>query len=141
MFNRRTGSRLTKEDISEKRVAELIESSFKADTTAWTFQELDSVLLISKRDDYLRLPAHLKELGNKNEKLAKFYKKSIRRYNATQLSERDVAAFSRPIFDNSRRYAIIEFDNGYLVSGRGYIVLYKLDTVWREVGLLKRWAH
>ena len=50
-------------------------------------------------------------------------------------------SFSRPVYDSSNKYALIEFDNGYQLSGGGAIVLYKWDTKWRKVGTVVNWTH
>ncbi|MDO7888195.1 hypothetical protein [Hymenobacter cheonanensis] len=141
LFNRRTGSTLTTRDVSRETLTELVRNSYQMSAASWTATELDSVLLVDRRGASLYFDAHLKRLSAGNEHLTKFYKKAIRHYNATDSSERDIASYTRPVFNANKRYALVEYDNGYMLGGRGYIVLYKREKSWREIGILKRWAH
>ena len=124
-----------------RKLAELVKSSATLDTTAWTRQELDSVLLVTNRADYLNARAEVVKLGYWSKQLTKYYKKAVRRFNNTEVSERNIMSFSRPVYDSSNKYALIEFDNGYQLSGGGAIVLYKWDTKWRKVGTVVNWTH
>ncbi len=67
----------------------------------------------------------------------------IDRYNETTPQNRRVFFFSRPVFDNSRRYAVVQYDYGHSwLMGGGGIKLYHLEEdVWREMALLVRWSY
>jgi hypothetical protein len=141
LFDRRTGSTLTTRDISRETLTELVRNSYQVAAEPWTPAELDSVLLVDRRGASLYFNAHWKSMSAGHEQLTKFYKKAIRHYNATDSSERDIASYTRPVFDASKQYALIEYDNGYMLGGGGYIKLYRREKSWREIGMLKRWAH
>ncbi|OGX81967.1 hypothetical protein BEN47_04920 [Hymenobacter lapidarius] len=138
---KRRGGPLALDVISKRKLAEIISNSAGLDTAAWTTQELDSVIFVVNQEQYLRSQVEIKRLKIADKRLISFYKKIIWRYNNTSPANRRVTAFSRPVFDNSGTYAVIAFDNGYLLSGGGAIILYKRDPEWREVGLIKKWAH
>jgi hypothetical protein len=58
-------------------------------------------------------------------------------------SEKIIYYYSRPVFDDTKHFAIIQWDNGHgLLGGGGGIRLYNLkgDT-WKEVGFLARWQY
>ncbi|HMG66746.1 MAG TPA: hypothetical protein VK588_03635, partial [Chitinophagaceae bacterium] len=58
--------------------------------------------------------------------------------------DRNLYYFSRPVFDNSKIFAIIQYDNGHSgLSGGGGIILYKLqyDKSWREFGIIDIWRY
>lgn len=141
LFNRRTGSTLTTQDISRETLTELVRASYQVSTAPWTTTELDSVLLVDRRGTSLYFDAHLKNVSAGNEQLAKFYKKAIRHYNATDSAERDITSYTRPVFNATKRYALVEYDNGYMLGGGGNITLYRREKSWRKVGILKRWVH
>jgi hypothetical protein len=48
------------------------------------------------------------------------------------------------VFDNSKTFAIVEWDNGHsYLGGGGSIILYKLqiDNTWKEFGIVRNWRY
>lgn len=64
-------------------------------------------------------------------------------YNITEPQNRRVYFFSRPVFDNSRSYAVVQYDNGHSwLMGGGGIKLYHFEQGnWKELALLVRWSY
>ena len=105
------------------------------DTTLWTDKELPNVLLVNERGETVSKKYALQKLGLNDDKQIKFYKKQINKFNSTQTFDRNLDYFSRPVFDNSKTFAIVQWDNGHGgLGGGGGIILYQLqnDETWKE---------
>lgn len=124
--------------------SQIIRNSKFADTTFWADKELPKVLLVSERDETVSKKYALKKLGLTDKKQIKFYNKQINKFNLTEASDRNLCYFSRPVFDNSKTFAIIQWDNGHsYLGGGGGIILYQLqnDNTWKEFGIISNWRY
>lgn len=123
---------------------QIIQNSKFADTTPWTDNEFPSSLLVNERDETVSKKYAFRKLGLTDDKKIKFYKKQINKFNSTPTVDRNLSYFSRPIFDNSKTFAIIQWDNGHgNLGGGGGIILYQLqgDTTWKEFGIVLNWRY
>ena len=70
-------------------------------------------------------------------------KKVIGEFNIAYPNDRIVDYYSKPIFDDSGGFAIIERDNSYsYLGGGGGIDLYKFqDGQWIIVGTVIQWRY
>lgn len=124
--------------------SQIIRNSKFADTTFWADKELPKVLLVSERDETVSKKYALKKLGLTDKKQIKIYNKQINKFNLTEASDRNMCYFSRPVFDNSKTFAIIQWDNGHsYLGGGGGIILYQLqnDNTWKEFGIINNWRY
>lgn len=124
--------------------SQIIRNSKFADTTFWADKELPKVLLVSERDETVSKKYALKKLGLTDKKQIKIYNKQINKFNLTEASDRNLCYFSRPVFDNSKTFAIIQWDNGHsYLGGGGGIILYQLqnDNTWKEFGIISNWRY
>jgi len=122
---------------------QILRNSKTLDTAIWTDRELPYSLLVNNRNEYISKSYALKKLGIQDKKKAKYYKKQINRFNSTETRDKIIYYYSRPVFDNSKTFAIIQWDNGHSwLGGGGSIVLYHLHgEVWKEVGIIGSWNY
>jgi len=66
----------------------------------------------------------------------------LNKFNSTETIERALSYFSRPVFDNSKSFAIVEWDNGNSYLGGG-VIIYQLqsDNTWKEFGIILNWRY
>jgi hypothetical protein len=64
-------------------------------------------------------------------------------YNSADPYNRNLFYFSRPVFDKSRKHAVVQWDNAQSgLGGGGGIVLYQLQgDTWRELGTILNWKY
>ncbi len=130
------GETFSKYKIDNKVLAQIINNSKSPDSTFWTDEELDKFILVKNRDENVNLHYVIKKfkIDNKNE--IKSYRKTLKKYNQTAESFRSIFSFSKPVFDNSKLFAIVCYDKGH--SGlhcRGKITLFHfIDNKWQTVG-------
>jgi hypothetical protein len=129
--------------ISIKTLREMLANSQQVDTTEWTLQELGNVVLIEQRSSYLRTQQVLAKLALTNEAEIREYRKRIRRFNNTNPPDRYIYLVSRPVFDNSGRYAaVLESHGASGLSGGGSLLVFeKKQGGWYQIGIPKRWAY
>ena len=123
--------------------AQIIENSKTVDTTLWQDTELQSFIAVSSREETISKKLAFQNLQLKNKSLIKLYKKQINRYNSTDNYNRNLYYFSKPVFDNSKKYAIVQWDNAHSgLGGGGGITLYHLQgDTWKEVGIIMNWKY
>jgi len=123
--------------------SEIIHNANVADTTLWTDRELPKSLLVSERDEPVSKKYATRKLGLIDDNKIKFYKKQVNKFNSTETVNRDIYYFSRPVFDNSKTFAIVQWDNGHsYLGGGGGIILYHLqDHKWRRLGTIVNWRY
>ena len=83
--------------------------------------ELNRVMLISNPRKNLTTDEVTIKIKLSKKDLKSFNKK-IHEYNKTEWQSRNIYSYSRPVFDNSKKFAIIEWDDG--VRGRHYSLPY-----------------
>ncbi|MDX1935961.1 MAG: hypothetical protein SFU21_02525 [Flavihumibacter sp.] len=132
------------QNLDTAMFSQIIYNSKLADTTLWTDKELPNVLLVNERGETVSKKYALQKLGLTDDKQIKFYKKQINKFNSTETIDRDLCYFSRPVFDNSKTFAIVQWDNGHsYLGGGGGIILYQLqsDNTWKEFGIINNWRY
>lgn len=124
--------------------AQIIQNVKNGDTAIWTDNELPNFFLVKERDETISKKYALQKMRFTSAKQMRVVKKQVRIFNSTQMPDRNIFYFSRPVFDDSKTFAIVEWDNGhsYLFGGGG-IVLYQLqsDNTWKESGVILNWSY
>ena len=122
---------------------QIFKNSKYLDTLNWTDAELDRFLLVQGRGEDAQLKYAIKKFNLTNKEQIKYYRKQINLFNSMDPLDRNIYSYSRPVFDDSKHFAIIEFDNGHSrLGGGGGITLYKwTGSIWKELGLLVRWRY
>jgi hypothetical protein len=123
--------------------AQIIKNSKSADTTLWQGTELKSFILVSNRKEIISKKKAFQKLHLINKSQLKLYKQQINSYNSTDSYNRNLYYFSRPIFDDSKEFAIIQWDNAHSgLGGGGGINLYHLqNNTWKKVGIIMSWQY
>ena len=113
------------------------------DTTAWTEAELPKHILVASRDAYVSKRHIIKRFDLDDRKLARQMKRKMSQFNLTPAIERNIYYVSRPVFDDTKTFAIIQWDNGHSqLGGGGGIVLYHFEGgYWKEVCPLMGWKY
>ena len=78
-----------------------------------------------------------------DKKKLRYYRKQVNRFNSVNPIDKIIYYYSRPVFDKSKQFAIVQWDNGHSwLGGGGGIKVYKLtgDT-WKELGIIERWQY
>lgn len=123
--------------------AQIIANSNSVDTTFWQDTELKSFIVVSSREETISKKKAFEKLKLTDKSQVKLYKKQINRYNSTDSYNRNLYYFSRPVFDNSKKYAIVQWDNAHSgLGGGGGIILYHLQgDSWKELGIIMNWKY
>jgi hypothetical protein len=123
--------------------AQIIENSKSVDTTFWEDTELKTLVLTNNREEQISKKKAFQKLQLTDKSQIKLCKKQINSYNSTDSYNRNLYYFSRPVFDNSKQYAIVQWDNAHSgLGGGGGIVLYHLQSdTWKEVGIIMNWKY
>ena len=123
--------------------AQIIENSKSVDTTLWRETELKSFIVVSNREEAISKKKAFQKLQLTDKNQIKLYKNQINRFNSTDTYNRNLYYFSRPVFDNSNEYAIIQWDNAHSgLGGGGEIILYHFQgDTWKEVGIIMNWKY
>lgn len=123
--------------------AQIIHNSKSVDTTLWQDNELNNYILVGNRDLDIPSNSAIQKLRLTDKKQIKFIKKQINRYNSTDNYNRNLYYFSKPVFDNTKQFAIFQLDNGYGgLGGGGGIILYQFQgDNWKEIGIIMNWKY
>lgn len=122
---------------------QIIRNSKKVDTSVWRDEELPANILVGERDRLISKRKAIQKLSLKDKNKLRTLKKEINRFNATSTFDRNLYHFSRPVFDDSKSFAVIEWDNAdSSLGGGGGIKLYHFENgSWHEAGVIKRWNY
>lgn len=123
--------------------SQIIQNAGLADTTLWTDGEVPKSLLVHQRDESVSKEYGLHKLKATSDEQQRFYRKQINKFNSTETADRAICYFSRPVFDNSKTFAVVQWDNGHsYLGGGGGIVLYHLQgDKWQQVGIIENWRY
>ena len=123
--------------------AQIIENSKSIDTTLWQDTELKSFIVLDNREETISKKKAFQKLQLTDKNQIKLYKKQFDHYNSNNNYNRNLYFFSRPVFDDSKEYAIVQWDNAHSgLGGGGGIMLYHLQgDTWKEVGIIMNWKY
>ncbi|HEX4849831.1 MAG TPA: hypothetical protein VFV08_03445 [Puia sp.] len=123
--------------------AQIIKNSQQTNKSNWTDKELDKSILIRNASEPVDINYVLSKFNITDKNQVKAYKKTIANFNATKPYDRDIYSYSKPVFDDSKKYAIVQWDNGHNgVMGGGAIVLFHLsEDGWEELGTVTSWKY
>ena len=124
--------------------SQIIQNTLTADTTLWTDNELPNYVLINDRAETVSKKYVVQKLKLTDKIKIKNVTKYVNRFNSTNISDRVICYYSRPIFDNSKTFAIVQWDNGHsYLGGGGGVMLYQLqsDKTWKEYCIINKWRY
>lgn len=123
---------------------QIIQNAVATDTTLWTDNELPNFILLNERAETVSIKYIVQKFKFTDKKQIKHFTKNVNKFNSTDISDRVICYYSRPIFDNSKTFAIVQWDNGHsYLGGGGGIMLYHLqsDKTWREQCVILNWRY
>lgn len=124
--------------------AQIIQNSKAVDTTLWTDNKLPNFLLVNERTETVSKKYAIQKFKLTDKKQIRHLRKYVNKFNSTDISDRIICYYSRPVFDNSKTFAIVQWDNGHsYLGGGGGINLYQLqiDQTWKEFGVILNWRY
>lgn len=121
---------------------EIIQNAGIIDTACWTDEEVPFALLVNNRNEFISKKYASKKLCQ-GKKLSKSYNKQINQFNETDPYDRDIRYCSRPVFDNTKQFAIVQWNNPHSgLGGGGNIMVYRLQgDKWKEIGIIENWRY
>ena len=134
-----------KTTISDTVLIQLISNEHNADTSNWTDRELPNSITVDGFAGHISFAAVKAKLNLTDKKKLRLYKRLVRFYNSgsTDGQKLNIHWISRPVYDNSGKYAMIKNYsrcNGML-CGQFELSLYHLENgTWVNVGFLQLWA-
>lgn len=122
---------------------EIISNSKKPDTTVWLDTELNKFILVNDRNENVDLKYVIHKFQLIDKKQIKFYRQKVNKINSTDNYDKNIYSYSRPVFDNSKNFAIIQWDNGHSgLGGGGGIILYQFtEGNWKRLGNITFWKY
>ncbi len=122
---------------------QIIQNARNADTAIWKDSELPFALLVNNSDENVSRQYAVQKFSLATKKQIRFYSKQVNQFNSTEAFNKNITSFSRPVFDNTKQFAIIKCDNGHGgLGGGGNITLYYVQgDTWKELGIIKSWRH
>ena len=125
--------------VDTKVLIEIIQNSKKADTTNWNDIELDSFILVKYKVDTVDLDYVIKKFKPKSKEKFDKYKTLVTDFNKIPYSKK-VFKISRPIFDNSKKYAVLIISGGKHLGGGGYVNLFHFKKgKWLFLSTINLW--
>ena len=123
--------------------SQIIQNSLIADTTLWTDNELQNFILVNERAETVSKRYVIQKFKLTDKKEVKHLNKYINKFNSTDPVNRVVCYYSRPVYDNSKTFAVVQWDNGHShLRGGGGIKLYHLQgETWKEIGDILHWRY
>lgn len=123
--------------------SEIVQNSKTPETTLWQESELKNYILVNSREENVSKKSAFQKLAWVDKKQKKDYRKQINTYNSADPYDRNLFYFSRPVFDKSKKYAIVQWDNAHSgLGGGGGIVLYQLQgDTWGALGTIMNWKY
>lgn len=124
-------------------VLQIIINSSNPDTTLWSEQELPKLIIIHNPEEEIFISNLSDRFGLTDKKSIRNYRKQITEFNQSDSFDRNIYYFSRPVFDNSGKFAIVQYNNAHSgLGGRGAITLYELiNSSWIEIGPIVKWGY
>jgi hypothetical protein len=132
------------QELDTLMFSQIIDNAKTVDSTIWTDNELPFNLLVDQRSENVSKEYVIQKFKLNNRNQIRNLAKYVNKFNSTKISDRVICYYSRPVFDNSKTFAIVQWDNGHsYLGGGGGIILYRLqsDKTWKEFGTILNWRY
>ena len=84
--------------------SQIIQNAITADTTLWTDNELPNFILVKERAETVSKKYVSQKFKLTDKKQIKHLNKYINKFNSTEIEDRVICYYSRPVFDNSKTF-------------------------------------
>jgi hypothetical protein len=127
--------------IDSKLLINLIERSQSVNTNKWLDKELPNAFFINPKKNEPK-SSYFFDKYKPSTRSDTLRLKDIIEHYRTILKEGGAYNYSRPVFDDTGKYALVAYDYGYNLGGRGQIAIYYFsEGQWTEFGPIKSWVH
>ncbi|KAA9036503.1 hypothetical protein FW778_17950 [Ginsengibacter hankyongi] len=131
-------SEVFQQTIYTKYLIEIIQNSKLVDTSIWLDIELPTSILTEGYKETVDFNYVLKKFKLTDKKQIRYYRKFVNDFNSDFVS-RKFYYMSRPVFDNSKEYAVVTISNSF--EG-GMLTLFKKNgDTWHKLGNINRWRY
>jgi len=124
--------------IDTKYLIEIIQNSKLVDTSIWLDTELPTSILTEGYKEAVDFDYVLKKFKLTDKKQKRYYRKLINDFNS-DFVRRKFYYLSRPVFDNSKEYAVVTISNSF--EGGMLTLFKKSGNTWHELGNINRWKY
>ena len=123
--------------------AQIIRNTANADTTPWQEQELNKLLLVKNGTEKISKEHAIQKFGLTDQQQISKMENTVNNFNALNGYYRNVYYFARPVFDDNKQFAVVQWDNGHAgKAGGGGVILFELKgDKWIEAGTILHWVH
>ena len=124
------------EVLDTNMFSEIIRNADGVDTNDWSDSELNNLLVVQSKNPEISKKYLFKKLNLSGKKQIRYYTRQINKYNEAKPADRNIYYFSKPVYSNSGKYAVVQWESGQ----NGGIHLYHLNgNEWKEVGVVSNW--
>lgn len=131
-------SEVFQQTIDTKYLIEIIQNSKHVDTSIWLETELPNSILTEGYKEAVDFNYVLKKFKLTDKKQKRYYKKLINNFNS-DFVRRKFYYMSRPVFDNSKEYAVVTISNSF--EGGMLTLFKKSGGIWHALGNINRWKY
>ena len=101
--------------------SQIIQNAKAMDTTLWTDNELPTLILVNERAETVSKKYIIQKFKLTDKKQINHFSKYVNKFNSTEVSDRVICYYSRPVFDNSKTFAIVQWGNGHSYLWRRWL--------------------
>ena len=118
--------------------AEILSNAGTVDTSEWKDEELRNAVLVQKREEQISKSYMIEKLKLSRKKQMRYYTRYVNRYNETKCADRSLYYFSKPVYSNSGKFALIQWSNEHSgLTERAGMDLYHLEgNEWTKAGVI-----
>jgi hypothetical protein len=121
--------------IDSLQYQQILVNSKNADSSLWTNQEVGNQIIVNEDEPMLNWEKVKEKFSDIDEKAEKRYKKEIDYYNNNP-QDRVIYRISRPVFDNKKEYAVIQY---HLKIGNSLKLFSIKNGEWNELFTIVPW--
>ena len=124
--------------VDTKYLIEIIQNSKLVDTSIWLDTELPTSILTEGYKEAVDFNSVLNKFKLTDKKQKRYYRKLINDFNS-DFVRRKFYYLSRPVFDNSKEYAVVTISNSF--EGGMLTLFKKSGDTWNKLGNINRWKY
>lgn len=118
--------------------AEILSNAGTVDTSEWKDEEVRNAVLVQKREEQISKTYMIEKLKLSGKKQMRYYTRYVNRYNETNSADRTIYYFSKPVYSNSGKFALIQWHNEHsgLTEREGMDLYYLEGNEWTKAGVI-----
>ncbi|OQP48012.1 hypothetical protein A4H97_29685 [Niastella yeongjuensis] len=128
-----------KEHVDTSVFFSIIENISKLHNATWKQQQFDSTIIVRSKNGQLNVDSVLTGKRSYTKRDIKYFKRLVKKYHHTPPPKRLIISYSRPVFDSSCKYAIMQYH--VAKSGFGVQIFHYTSEGWKNLGLVVHGAY